>query len=115
MLKAARSLVRRLGFVGGLLLTLAFAVPAFESHACAEEISPPVAEASASSPAEGDVQCPDCGPACANGCCHAPHAATVSDSMVSQRAAAFGTPATWRHVTGHPLESLTGPDRPPRV
>lgn len=114
MLKAARNLVRRMGFVGGLLLTLAFAAPAFESHACAGELSPPAAEASASTPGDRDVQCPDCGPACANGCCHAPHAATPPDSLVSPSTPVFGAPAAWNHVTGHPLDSPAGPDRPPR-
>jgi hypothetical protein len=114
MLKAARSLVRRMGFVGALLLTLAFAMPAFASHACADERSPPAAEAWADAPAQ-DVQCPDCGPTCANGCCHAPHGATAPDSVVSSKAVAFGAPAAWAHVTGRPLDSPAGPDRPPRA
>jgi hypothetical protein len=77
MLKTMRDMIRRLGFVGGLLLTLAFAVPAFEAHACADELSPLAAEAVMDAPADPDQPCPDCGPGCANGCCHAPHSATA--------------------------------------
>lgn len=114
MLQVARDMIRRMSFVSGLLLTLVFALPAFESHACAAELSPSAAEASAIGPGESDVQCPDCGPACANGCCHTPHAAMVPDSLISPQAAVFGTPAAWNHVSGHPLDSPAGPDRPPR-
>lgn len=115
MLKTVRELIRRMGFVGGLLLTLAFAAPAFESHACADELSPPAAEASVDIDASDDLQCPDCGPACANGCCHAPHAATAADLSASPQTPRFDAPAAWSHLTGRPLDSPAGPDRPPRA
>jgi len=114
MLKTLREMIRRTGFVGGLLLTLAFALPTFESHACAGE---PIAAVwvEAGAPGDADRQCPDCGPACANGCCHAPHAATSPDSLVSPKAPVFAASVVWSHVTGRPLDSPAGPDRPPRL
>lgn len=113
MLKVARDMIRRMGFVGGLLLTLAFALPAFESHACAQEPSRPGVTAAA--PAGQDAACPDCGPACANGCCHASHAATAPDSLVASGTAVFAAPTGWAHMTGRPLDSPGGPERPPRL
>ncbi|RZJ01194.1 MAG: hypothetical protein EON90_04500 [Brevundimonas sp.] len=115
MLKPLRDMIRRIGFVGGVLLTLAFAMPALASHACASELSPPVAETTASVAADGETQCPDCGPACANGCCHAPHAATPAAVGVEPRGPVFAAPGAWVHVTGRPLDAPAGPERPPRV
>ena len=90
MVKPLREMVRRFGFVSTLLLTLVFAMPAFETHACATE-SP--ASAQVAEVASGDdVQCPDCGPACANGCCHAPHSAVSNDGATPRFVALFGQP-----------------------
>ena len=115
MLKALRQMVGRMGLVSGLLLTLVFALPAFESHACADEPSPPVAEAVADTPADRDLQCPDCGPACANGCCHAPHVATAPDVAMIGGTAVFAAPAVWANALGRPLGATQGPERPPRA
>ncbi|MFJ6023662.1 hypothetical protein ACIQC9_03580 [Brevundimonas sp. NPDC092305] len=115
MLKAVRDMIRRLGFVGGVLLTLAFAAPAFAAHVCADELSPPVAEAAVDAPASPDQPCPDCGPACANGCCHAPHSATAPETLVAPKPPLFATPVHWVDVLGHALDAPAGPDRPPRL
>lgn len=115
MLKAMRDMIRRMGFVGAVVLTMAFALPAFESHACAEERSPPTAEAVADAADDAGQACPDCGPACANGCCHAPHVATAAEMPGAPAAPRFAEPAHWRHVTGAPLDRPGGPDRPPRA
>lgn len=112
MLRPLRETVRRFGFFSTLLLTLVFALPAFESHACAVEspASAHVAEAASGD----DIQCPDCGPACANGCCHAPHSA-VSDDMATPRfIAVFGQPQAWSNSVASPLGRPDGPERPPR-
>ena len=115
MLKPVRHMIKRIGFVGGVLLTLAFAAPALASHACASELTPPSAEMGVNAPADGEAQCPDCGPACANGCCHAPHVATPADAVVEAKGPVFAAPSAWAHVTGRPLDSPAGPDRPPRL
>ena len=115
MLKTLRAMIRRMGFVGGLLLTLAFAMPAFESHACAEEPTATAAWTEAGSAIDADLQCPDCGPTCANGCCHAPHAATAPEALVAPDTPVFAAPDPWRHATGEPLDRPGGPDRPPRA
>lgn len=115
MLKSLRDMIRRIGFVGGVLLTLAFAMPALASHACASELSSPVAGATVGAASDGDAQCPDCGPACANGCCHAPHVATPADLGVEPESVAFAAPVAWAHVTGRPLDAPAGPERPPRL
>ena len=115
MLVLMRQVIGRMGLVGGLLLTLAFALPAFESHACAAELSPPSVEASIDTPAEPNVQCPGCGPACANGCCHAPHVATAPDISGPPQPLASVAPAVWADVVGQPLDAPGGPERPPRL
>ncbi|MBU1386134.1 MAG: hypothetical protein KKG14_12500 [Alphaproteobacteria bacterium] len=115
MLKSLRDMIRRIGFVGGVLLTLAFALPALASHACASELSPPVAETIASTDLDGEAQCPDCGPACVSGCCHAPHAATPADVGVEPKGPVFAAPVGWVHATGRLLHAPAGPERPPRL
>ena len=113
MLRTLRKTVRRFGFVSILLLTLVFAMPAFESHACEAEApaSAQVAEAASG----GDVQCPDCGPACANGCCHAPHSAVSDDVATPRFVALFGQPQAWSDSVASPLGRPDGPERPPRI
>lgn len=110
-----RDMIRRIGFVGGMLLTLTFAMPALASHACGSELSPPIADTTAGASADGKAQCPDCGPACANGCCHAPHVATPIDHGVESEGVVFAAPVAWVHVTGWPLDAPAGPERPPRL
>jgi hypothetical protein len=113
MIKALREMVRRLGFVSALLLTVAFAMPAFESHACAAEGSGGVQVVETVGGADG--QCPDCGPACANGCCHAPHSAMSSDLATPRFIAVFGQPQAWSDSVACPLGRPDGPERPPRA
>lgn len=113
MTKALREMVRRIGFVSALLLTVAFAMPAFESHACAAEASGGVQVVETVGGADG--QCPDCGPACANGCCHAPHSAMSSDLATPRFIAVFGQPQAWSDSVAYPLGRPDGPKRPPRA
>ncbi|MFC5342282.1 efflux RND transporter permease subunit [Brevundimonas staleyi] len=82
MLRLMRQLMSRMGLTGAVVLALAFATPAFASHACATEACAPAGRTSIDAPAEAGEACPDCGPACANGCCHAQHAATAPDLSV---------------------------------
>ncbi|WP_421729669.1 hypothetical protein [Brevundimonas sp.] len=110
-----RDLLRRMGFVGALLLTLVFAAPAFESHACAEEAAAVTAQVFVDAAPVDDVQCPDCGPACANGCCHASHAAVPAEPHPHQRAVRFSHPVAWSDTGGAPLSRPAGPERPPRI
>ena len=113
MLKSLREMVRRLGFVSTLLLTLAFAMPAFESHACETEASTSVEIVDAG--AGEDAQCPDCGPACADGCCHAPHSAVSNDMATPRFVAVFGQPQAWSDSVASSLGRPDGPERPPRI
>lgn len=112
MFKALSEMVRRFAFVCTLLLTVAFAMPAFESHACAAEASGGVQVVETVGGADG--QCPDCGPACANGCCHAPHSAMSSDLATPRFIAVFGQPQAWSDSVASPLGRPDGPERPPR-
>lgn len=107
-------MVSRFGFFSVLLLTLVFAMPAFESHACADEAPSSVIAVVADAGGD-DAQCPDCGPACANGCCHAPHSAVPAEDHVYRAPAAFGHPQAWSSVAGRPLDRPNGPDRPPQL
>jgi hypothetical protein len=111
--KALSEMVRRFAFVCTLLLTVAFAMPAFESHACATEASGGVQMVETVGGADG--QCPDCGPACANGCCHAPHSAMSSDLATPRFVAVFGKPQAWTDSVVGPLGRPDGPERPPRA
>lgn len=104
-----------MGFVGALLLTLIFAAPAFESHACADEAPAITAQLVVDTAPVDDLQCPDCGPACANGCCHASHAAVPAEPHPHQRAVSFSHPVAWSDTGGGPLSRPSGPERPPRI
>lgn len=115
MLRAARILIRRLGYVSVVLLTLVFAAPAFESHACADESPLSASQVAEASGGADDVQCPDCGPACANGCCHLTHSAIAPDVATPRAVSVFVRPAAWVHVAGGPLDRPAGPDRPPQI
>ena len=106
-------MVGRFGFFSILLLTLVFAMPAYESQACAKE-TPASAQVVAATSGE-DVQCPDCGPACANGCCHAPHSAVSNDVATPRFITVFGRPQTWSDSVASPLGRPDGPERPPRT
>lgn len=113
MLRTLREIVSRLGLVSTLLLTLVFALPAFESHACATEAP---SSAQVVDAAGGDaIQCPDCGPACANGCCHAPHSTMSNDLATPRFIAIFGQPHAWSDSVASPLGRPDGPERPPRT
>jgi hypothetical protein len=113
MPKPLREMVRRFGFVSTLLLTLVFAMPAFETHAC--ETEAPTRVEIVDARAGEDTQCPDCGPACANGCCHAPHSAVSNDMATPRFIAVFGQPRAWSDSVASPLGRPDGPERPPRT
>lgn len=115
MLKTLRMFDRRLVPLLGLLLTLVFALPAFEAHACAVELSAPVASASLDVADDAAPECPDCGPACANGCCHAAHAAIANDAPVTKAAGPVRAVETWADAAEAPLSRPAGPERPPRT
>lgn len=113
MLTPLRVIVGRFGFVSILLLTLAFSVPAFETHACA--IEPVSIQAAAQADIASDRQCDDCGPACANGCCHAPHSAVAPEAHSPRVVAVFRAPLAWSDAAGLTAQRPSGPDRPPRA
>lgn len=114
MLKAAHNMLRRLGFVGGLVLALIFTMPAFESHACAAEVLATADGLVAVVALDHGETCPDCGPACATTCCHAPHMAIAPDLSVSGTDD-IARPAFWSRQ--EPLAPVrpSGPDQPPRI
>lgn len=105
---------RRLRPVILLLLTLAALAPALGAHACVDEDCATIsltAQASADTP---DEPCSDCGQACANGCCHAPHPATAPELPHIQTLSTYACGRTWAHATEPPLADAAGPLRPPR-
>ena len=112
MLRRLRETVRRFSVVSTLLLTLVFAMPAFESHACEAEAPTRIQVAEAAS--GGEIQCPDCGAACANGCCHAPHSGVSNDMTTPRFISVFGKPRAWSDSVASPLGRPDGPERPPR-
>lgn len=112
MLKALGTLDRRLALLMGLFVVLAFAMPAFEAHACPAETTP----AFTATAALGDEApaCPDCGPACANGCCHAAHAAFPAEPAPVKTTLRPERAEPWVNVTRAPSIPHGGPERPPR-
>ncbi len=116
MLRFADRMIRRLGLACALLLALAFAAPAYASHICAESetCAPAVQALAEASSVDGDA-CPDCGPACANGCCHAPHAATPATLDAPMLKATRPVSAASRLATLPPPVRPAGPERPPRA
>ena len=116
MSRFGKDLGRRLGLVCTLLLALTFAAPAFASHVCAEsEACAPNAQVVVDSVSNADPACEDCGPACANGCCHAPHPATAP-TLADVTAPTLGVkPIGPGLATAPPSLRPTGPERPPRV
>ena len=110
------NLGRRLGLACILLLALAFAAPSFASHVCAEsEACAPNAQVVVDAVSDADPACEDCGPACANGCCHAPHPATAP-TLAEVAAPTLGVkPIGPGLATAPPSLRPTGPERPPRV
>lgn len=116
MLRFLRKMIARMGLAGALVLSLAFAAPAFAAEVCIDAdcvASTPAAFDTA--PADGDP-CPDCGPACANGCCHAQHAATAPEVPAPASALPVVRAAElWAHEATPPLARPGGPDRPPQA
>lgn len=117
MLKAARDMLRRFGFIGVLLMTLASVVPA-AAEGCAPGAAQTPAVASASIQTSDSCTadgCQDCGIACSHGCCHAPHVGVMADTGVAPVAVVFQSPAAWADILGAPLRAPSGPERPPRA
>lgn len=115
MLRFLRQMMDRMGVAGAVVMALAFATPAFASHACIDEGCIAGDTAAFEQPADADDGCPDCGPACANGCCHAPHPATTAEVGQPSQPIQAAAAAVWTHVSQPPLVRPTGPDRPPRA
>lgn len=115
MLSAPLSIFRRLRLACLLLLTLAALAPAVGAHACVDADCATVAVASDTVAGDASEPCSDCGQACANGCCHAPHVATAPDVSMIQGVPVFAAPLSWSHSTAPPLADAPGPRRPPRA
>ena len=115
MLHLPLSMIRRLRLACLLLLTLAALAPAVGAHACVDADCATVAVASDTAVDEAEQPCADCGQACANGCCHAPHLATAPDVSMIQGVSTFAAPLAWSHSTAPPLADAAGPRRPPRI
>lgn len=129
MLTRLPGLLRRVDLICALLLSLAFAAPAAAAHLCAAEMGGgEVAAAqaaaaqgltapslSAQSADDGCASCPDCGPACASGCCHAAHAAMASQPGPAVCTPRFERASGWSHAVQAPANRPAGPDRPPRA
>jgi len=116
MFGLARHMIRRIGFVCLMLLTIAMTVPTAEAQVCAPAEATPAAGSVAMdiAPADSDG-CGDCALSCAHGCCHASHVAIVGGDAVSLPKARPGTPAQWRHMSDQPPAMVGGPERPPRA
>jgi len=115
MLSLPLSMIRRVRLTCLLLLTLAAMAPALGAHACVDPACATVAVASDTVINEAEQPCADCGQACANGCCHAPHLATAPDVSMIQNVSPFAAPLSWSHSTVPPPADAAGPRRPPRI
>lgn len=115
MLRLLRQMMGRMGVAGAVVMALAFATPAFASHACIDESCAPAGSTAFAAPVDAEDGCPDCGPACANGCCHAPHPATTPGLAQPDAPIQTATSAVWTHAALPPLVRPSDPDRPPRA
>lgn len=115
MLRLMRQMMSRMGLTGAVVLALAFATPGFAAHACASEACAPAGRTLIAASADADDACPDCGPACANGCCHAQHAATAPELSAPMSPIRIARAEVWVHEAAPPLARPAGPDRPPRA
>jgi hypothetical protein len=119
MLTAARSLLRRFGALGVLLMVLGAVAPSGEAQACAPGQAMPetVSQAVTGVPALQSDGCQDCGTAsCLHGCCHAAHAGLPGrEAAPVATSVRFRAPTAWTHVVGEPFGAPAGPERPPRA
>ena len=116
MFGLAPLLIRRLGLLCLMLLTIAAVLPASEALACAPT-SPPDAAASTAlqtAPATEDG-CGDCALSCAHGCCHAPHVGILGGATAPVPVADTPMLQAWTHDTGQRPAAVGGPDRPPQA
>lgn len=107
-----RKIHRHLGYVLGLCVMLAVTSPALEAHACIPE--PVSAFTALDNSVDEAPACPDCGPACASGCCHLAHAAIPAEAPPATAALPVAAPSAWVSAASAPLILPSGPDRPPR-
>lgn len=114
MLHWAVANLRRLRLACLMLLTLAALAPALEAHACVDADCAPAALVFEAAD-DGERPCADCGPACANGCCHAPHVATPLDLQRVPDMPAYASMPAWSDSVAPPLAEASGPRRPPRA
>ena len=117
MLKSMRGAIGNFQIFSILLLAMVFTAPAFESHACPAQVEAAVSAEAAPSTVLADERsgCPECGPACAGGCCHAPHPGMTADLTPDRSPVAFTREADWAHVLLVPTGRPTGPERPPKI
>jgi hypothetical protein len=115
MLKRLHSMFGSLRLVILLLATLAALAPAVAAHACVDADCAAVAVSTQTVAATPDAPCSDCGLACANACCHAPHVAVLPEFEVIASRSRFEMTRHWRDQTGLPLDRPSGPERPPRA
>lgn len=109
-------LIRRLGFICLMLLTIAVTLPASEAQACGPTT---VMDAAASTTLQNapatDDGCGDCGLSCTHGCCHAAHVGILGGASSPLSVAHTPTPMAWAHVAGQLPAVVGGPERPPRA
>lgn len=116
MLKTARDIFRRFGFVGMLVLTLAMALPVSETQACAPAPgTPPATSASAQADECGSRTCEDCGLGCSHGCCHAPHVGMAGVVPMPMTVLLVRARHACGDTDGLPAGPPDGPERPPRT
>ena len=118
MLKAVRGAIGSFQIFSILLLAMVFTAPAFESHACpAPQVEAAVSAEAAPSSVSADERsgCPECGPTCAGGCCHAPHPGMTADLAPYRSPVAFDRESPWPQSLSVPAGRPTGPERPPQI
>ncbi|PZT99918.1 MAG: hypothetical protein DI624_04410 [Brevundimonas sp.] len=98
-----------------LLLLLAVFSPAVSAHACVDETCAYVAAGVQAVPDDAQGGCPDCGPACANGCCHAPHPAALPGPAFMDQPTPPALRLSWSHSPERPPLDPAGLRRPPRA
>ena len=117
MFGLAPSLIRRLGLLCLMLLTIAAALPASEALACGPTTEPDTAASTVlqTDPATVGDGCGDCALSCTHGCCHASHVGILGGAVPPLPMADKPAPKAWTHDTGQHPAFVGGPKRPPRI
>lgn len=112
MQSGGSSLILRVLVLVATLMAIIAVNSAMAADACAA--APATETEQAMESAEPWEDCPDCGPTCETGCCHALHTLALVGEQPDLSRPSHEATRTWPSPHRWPLPQPSGPDRPPR-